>query len=454
MTQLILAIDQNGGLGANGKLPWHNTKELEIFRNKTMNNYLLMGRKTAESLPKLRNRKIICLSRTITTSLQCQTWNNIPHKIINDISQIHLGEYPDNSLFIAGGAEVYKKALETPGFVKTIHISIMNNTYIDCDTFFDTKLLKNFVIINQEKFEDFFHYVLEYRENGEQQYLDLLEKIICKGEKRKGRNGEVTTLFKNDFVFDLRNGFPLLTTKKMFLRGILEEFLFFVRGDTDSQQLSDKKIRIWEGNTSKEFIEKRNLPYAPGVMGPLYGYQWRFFNSEYNLDDTKRPIKGNRGIDQLQNVIDLINNDPHSRRILLVSYNPEQAEQGVLYPCHSITIQFFVQDGYLDMFCYNRSQDATCGIPFNIASSSLLLMCIAKITNKKPRFFHMTMGDTHIYEEHINFVNKQIDRIPYKFPELIIPDFNSIKELENKQAIDFKLVNYNSHPPIKVSMVA
>lgn len=453
MVQLIVAIDKNGGMGINGKLPWHNSKELQIFRNKTMNKYLLIGRKTLETLPKLQDRKIICMSRSIKPLSECKSWNNIPKKIINDISNLHPEEYPKDSLFVAGGQEIYKTALNVPGLVKTIHMSIMNKEYV-CDTFFDINTLKNFVIVKEEKYDDFTHYVFEHTENGEEQYLELLKNIMGKGVKRYGRNGETRSLFKNDFVFDLRNSFPLLTTKKMFLRGILEEFLFFIRGNTDSKDLSDKKVRIWEGNTSKEFIENRNLPYAEGVMGPLYGYQWRFFNATYNLDSGGRPIKAKGGVDQLQNVINLINNDPYSRRILLTSYNPSQAEDGVLYPCHSITIQFFVENDYLDMFCYNRSQDAFCGIPFNIASSSLLLMCVAKITNKIPRFFHMTMGDTHIYQEHIDLAKKQINLTPYKFPKLILPDFNSIKELEEKSPSDFNLINYVSHPSIKVKMVA
>ena len=218
------------------------------------------------------------------------------------------------------------------------------------------------------------------------------------------------------------------------------------------RSLSEKKVKIWEGNTSKEFLKSKNLDYAQGVMGPMYGYQWRNFNGKYMLDSNKKPIKQKTGIDQLKNVINLINNDPTSRRILMTSYNPEQAEDGVLYPCHSLIIQFSVEDDYLDMFCYNRSQDLFLGVPYNIASSSLLLTIIAIVTNKIPRYFHMTMGDAHIYNSHIDAVKQQLNEslIPYKFPTLEIDNFEDFELLEYK---DFHLINYNCHGIIKANMV-
>jgi dihydrofolate reductase/thymidylate synthase len=262
--------------------------------------------------------------------------------------------------------------------------------------------------------------------------------------------------------FDLRNGFPLLTTKKMFLRGIIEEFLFFLRGDTDSTILSEKGIRIWEKNTSDEFISSLGLPYAKGVMGPMYGYQWRFYNAEYTLANGRPTNKqginkegiNKEGIDQLADVVHLIKNDPTSRRILMTTYNPEQASLGVLYPCHSITIQFYVQNEFLDMFCYNRSQDFFLGVPFNIAPSSLLLMIVAKLTNKTPRFFYITMGDSHIYSEHISQVEMQIKRMPFAFPTLQIPDIKELKEIDSLTAKDFILSDYKFHSQIQAEMIA
>lgn len=283
-------------------------------------------------------------------------------------------------------------------------------------------------------------------ELGEMQYLNLMSDILKNGDNRIGRNGVTMSMFGKHMKFDLRNGFPLLTTKKMFFRGIVEELLFFLRGDTDSKILEEKKINIWKGNTSKEFLEDRGLNYEPGIMGPMYGYQWRRFGATYGTVD--------KGIDQLANVINLIKNDPGSRRIIMTDYNPSQAEEGVLYPCHSIIIQFYVQNNFLDMFCYNRSQDVLLGVPFNIASSALLQIIIANITGLTPRFFNLSMGDSHIYDSHISAVREQICRVPYVFPQLELHKLNDISDIEKLKYNDFILSGYIYHPSIKAEMIA
>lgn len=447
MNELIVAMDENGGIGYQGNLPWHIKEELDIFKEKTMNKTLIMGRKTLETLPLLLGRKIICVSRQ--PELYNTNWKNKPIQIVSQIYDI---DHKYQDLMIAGGADIYCMAFSIPNFIQKIHLSIVKGTY-DCDTFFIKDWLDDFVIEETVEYDKFIHHTMIRTKFGERQYLDLIKNILLKGEERIGRNGKTISIFKNDMTFDLRNGFPLLTTKKMFLRGILEEFLFFIRGNTDSTYLSNKNVKIWEGNTSEEFISKRGLPYAKGVLGPLYGYQWRFFNAEYHINDQGRPSDPHGGIDQLTNVINLIKNDPQSRRILLTAYNPAQAEAGVLYPCHSIIIQFYVQGEFLDMFCFNRSNDAFHGVPFNIASSALLLIVVAKLTNKIPRFFHMTMGDTHIYEDHIQQVRKQLQRIPYIFPNIEIPNIKNINDVENLQTDDFILSNYKCHQSIKAQMI-
>ena len=452
MSELIVAMDENGGIGYKGSLPWNIKEELKIFKEKTMKKTLVMGRKTIEMIPLLSGRDIICITHyplKFYKSNYKTKWKNKPIDFVSNLDTLS-NVYKD--LVIAGGADIYHMAFKIPNFVQKIHLSIIKGIY-DCDTYFNKNWLHDFVIEKSKEYDEFTHYTMVRTTFGERQYLNLIQNIINIGIERTGRNGKTVSIFKNDMTFDLRNGFPLLTTKKMFFRGILEEFLFFLRGETDSIYLSNKKVRIWEGNTSVEFISQRGLPYAKGVLGPMYGYQWRFFNSEYRIDNYGRPLPVDGGIDQIANIIELIKNDPNSRRILLTSYNPEQAEEGVLFPCHSITIQFYVDQENLDMFCFNRSNDAFHGIPFNIASSSLLLMIIAKLTNKIPRFFHMTMGDTHLYNEHIQHVQKQLQRMPYKFPKIEIPDIKSINEIENIQAKHFILTDYHCHESIKAQMV-
>jgi thymidylate synthase len=444
--KLIVAVDQNMGIGLNNELPWRDKEELKLFKNITNDSTLVCGRKTAENLPYLKDRILICVTKN--KEIDTSKWNNNVI-VLNDLPE------NDNNTFIAGGLQIYQQVFEIPDYITEIHISIMKKTY-DSDTFFNKKWLDDFVIEESTEFETFTYHRMTKTENGERQYINLLEQVMKNGQYRDTRNGVTISTFSNQITFDLQNGFPLLTTKKMFLRGVLEEFLFFLRGDTDTSYLSDKKVKIWEGNTSKEFLNKCNLNYSEGVMGPMYGYQWRNFNSPYKVDDLGKPIKNseNKGIDQLKQVIDLILLDPHSRRIIMTSYNPSQANEGVLYPCHSIVLQFYVDNKFLDLFCFNRSQDAFLGVPFNIASSSLLLLLVAKLTKKIARKLIINMGDTHIYSDHIEAVHCQIKRLPFKFPTITIPDINKLEEINNLKTDDFVLQNYKSDSAIKVNMIA
>ena len=346
--------------------------------------------------------------------------------------------------------------------LKTIHVIKIDDVYSNRSKFSPENFQDFIMSENIGNYENIIYTQFNRTSNGERQYLNLLSNILKNGDLRNGRNGNTKSIFCNHLKFDLRNGFPLLTTKKMFIRGIIEELLFFIRGDTDSSYLENKGVKIWQGNTSSEFLNQKGLPYSPGVMGPMYGYQWRRFGSPYKvschgvpLSDEQLSSNYDRGVDQLSNVIRLIKEDPTSRRILMTDYNPVQAEQGVLYPCHSIILQFYVQDNYLDMFCYNRSQDTFLGVPFNIASSSLLQIIIAKVTGLIPRYFNISMGDAHIYESHKDVVKEQLKRIPYKFPEITInKELNTVEDIEKLVYGDFSLTGYNSHPSIKAKMIA
>jgi len=447
MIEIIVACSNNFGIGINGRLPWKCKQELEIFKNKTLNNVLIMGRKTFETLPELKDRIIIC----ITSKSNVIGKNN--YIIKNDIKNaidFAKERFSEKKIFIAGGAEIYQYCLEhLEQSITKIHISILNKEY-ETDRYFNIN--KNEWCIKEEnKYDEFTHYILVKSEKGEKQYLDILNNVINNSVERNSRNSIVKSTFFKNMTFDIRNGFPLLTTKKMFFRGIVEELLFFIRGDTDSKILENKGVNIWKGNTSREFLDNLNLKdRKEGIMGPLYGYQWRYFNSKYD-ETTGKPLE--KGIDQFKNVIDCIKNNSESRRILMTDFNPEQASQGVLYPCHSIILQFYVDNNMLDMSCYNRSQDLFLGVPFNIASSALLLCIVSKICNKTPRYLHMCMGDVHIYQQHYEQVKTQCNRQPYLFPTLKIKDISSIEDAENLTYEDFILENYHFHPIIKAEMI-
>ena len=449
--EVIIAVDKNYGIGFENQLPWCNKEELRHFKNLTLNSKLIVGVNTAMTLPRLQNRQVYCIVESDKNLEElCQKSKN-SLCFVSGFEEVQ--KEKTQKIFVAGGAKTYRKAMKQKGLVDVVHLSVMAIEYT-CDTYFDPGLLKDFVIEKEEDYQTFMYYKLKRVPSGEEQYLELLQKILDKGNLNQTRNGITKSLFVEHLEFNLLHGFPLLTTKKMFFRGIVEEFLFFVRGNTNANILASKKVNIWKKNTTKEFLASRGLNYAEGVMGPMYGYQWRNFGAAYKTDGKGFPEKSIGGCDQFSNIVELIQNDPHSRRIIMTTFNPVQADEGVLYPCHSICVQFYVKGNYLDMFCFNRSQDTFLGVPYNIASSALLLHSVAKICKKIPRFLKISMGDTHLYENHFSQAKEQIGRIPYKFPQLDLPELNTVEDLENCSFKDFKLDKYFSHATIAAEMVA
>lgn len=434
MINVILAVDKTYGLGRGGKLAWNVKEELEIFKSKTQGASLICGRVTVDSLPYLKNRTIFCVTRQSTYA---PTYPNVyVFSSIEDALESALQR--GRPIYVIGGKQVYEYVFSKYKKEIKVHISFMESKY-DCDSYLDKTCLRDYVIIEKTCRDGFTHCVMNYVENGEAQYLRLIEDVLEHGEEKIGRNGGVITDFCNHLKFDLRNGFPLLTTRRMFLRGIIEELLFFIRGETNSRLLEEKGINIWKGNTSREFLDANGFAdRAEGEMGPMYGKQWRNFND--------------KGIDQLDYVINMINNEPSSRRILMTCYNPEQAQEGVLFPCHSIVIQFYVHEKYLDVFCFNRSSDIGLGLPFNIASTALLQMLICKICKLEARFLNITLGDAHIYSNHREQLERQIMRHPLALPTLCIPDVSNIQDVEKLTFDQFIIQNYSYHPPIKMEM--
>lgn len=460
MFDVILAMTKSGGVGNSGSLPWRCEEELKLFQNKTIGNVLITGRKTAESLPVLNDRTIIALST--------KDPDIVRKKCKTDITDVFpclesvLCEWgdKDEKIFIIGGAEVYNEVFKRwRCCIKKVHLSIMDDEY-ECDKIVNFDY-RDWTVEERIKYNDFTHYVLFPKTSEEKEYLTVLKNVYTEGCIKEGRNGKTKSLFGQNLKFDLTNGFPLLTTKKMFFRGIVEELLFFLRGQTDSTLLEDKNINIWKGNTNRKFLDSiGKIERREGIMGPMYGYQWRNYNAPYDEKTglpkqlgLGRPV----GLDQLADVVYKIRNDPHSRRILLTDFNPLQANDGVLFPCHSIIIQFYVSSDnkYLDMFCYNRSSDLFHGLPFNIASSALLQTFIAKITGKIARKFVLSLGDAHIYEPHYSVVVKQLERIPYQFPKLVInKELNNIQDIENLSYGDISVKDYSSYPTLKAPMIS
>lgn len=281
----------------------------------------------------------------------------------------------------------------------------------------------------------------------EQNYLNLLKALIDKKTIKADRTATGTkSIFGTRLRFSLEDfKIPALTTKRVFIRGAIEELLFFIRGETDTKKLEAKGVNIWKGNTSREFLDKRGLRhYNEGEMGPMYGFQWRNFGAGYR--------DYSLGIDQLQNCFGLIKNDPTSRRMLLTAYNPNVAEESVLFPCHT-GCQFYVDEGKLSCMFQLRSSDIFLGAPFNFLTYSILTHLMAKATGLLPGELIYVGGDTHLYLNHEEQAKEQISREPYEFPTLNIKkDISSIKDMENLCYEDFKIIGYKHNPAIKAEM--
>jgi thymidylate synthase len=283
----------------------------------------------------------------------------------------------------------------------------------------------------------------------EQQYLDLVRKVIAEGARKGDRTGTGTlSLFGGQMRFSLREGrFPLLTTKRVFWRGVAEELLWLIAGCTDSKKLSARQVHIWDGNGSRAFLDGRGFTdRAEGDLGPVYGFQWRHFGAEYVDCDTDYT---GQGVDQLAQVIDKIKNAPDDRRIILCAWNPLDVPKMALPPCHAFA-QFYVADGELSCQMYQRSCDLGLGVPFNIASYSLLTVMIAHVCGLKPGDFVHTLGDAHVYLNHVEPLRLQLERAPREFPKLRIK--RAVDSIDDFTFDDLELSDYAPHGPIKMEM--
>jgi thymidylate synthase len=256
-------------------------------------------------------------------------------------------------------------------------------------------------------------------------YLDLLKKALAEGVEKSDRTGTGTlSFFGHQMRFDLAKGFPLLTTKKLHLRSIIHELLWFLQGDTNVKYLHDNKVSIWDEWADEE-----------GNLGPVYGYQWRSW-----------PGPNGESIDQISKVIEQIKTNPDSRRLIVNAWNVSFIDQMALPPCHAF-FQFYVAQGKLSCQLYQRSADIFLGVPFNIASYALLTMMVAQVCNLAPGEFIHTLGDAHLYKNHIDQAKEQLGRSPLPLPRMKINP--EVKDIFGFKFEDFELVEYQAHPSIK-----
>ncbi|XWS40058.1 hypothetical protein CRYUN_Cryun18bG0108000 [Craigia yunnanensis] len=471
--QVVVAATKDMGIGKDGKLPWKLPSDLKFFKDVTLTtsdsgkkNAVIMGRKTWESIP-LQNRPLPGRLNVVLTrsgSFDIATAENVV--ICGSMtSALELLAAPPyflsiEKVFVIGGGQIFRESLDAAG-CDAIHITEIE-TSIECDTFMpaiDSSVFQpwysSFPVVENNIRFCFTTYVrvrtsavellsqncdhvfdnkpdtgkfevkkfsflpkMIFEKHEEYLYLKMVQDIISDGNLKDDRTGTGTlSKFGCQMRFNLRKTFPLLTTKKVFWRGVVEELLWFISGSTNAKVLQEKGIHIWDGNASRDFLDSIGLTdREEGDLGPVYGFQWRHFGARYTDMHADYTCQG---FDQLLDVINKIKNNPNDRRIILSAWNPSDLKLMALPPCHMFA-QFYVANGELSCQMYQRSADMGLGVPFNIASYSLLTCMIAHVCDLVPGDFIHVLGDTHVYSTHVRPLQEQLQKLPKPFPVSIM----------------------------------
>ena len=480
---IIVAHCNGGGIGKDGNIPWKLPRDMKYFKGLTTDTYnddgnlientrnaVIMGRKTYESIPEkfrpLSDRYNLVLSSNEPKNL---TVDEIDHHL--GINLHYMKSYKElydsiiehrtsiANIYVIGGGSIYNDFLWNEDVQKMFNVKMIYVTRIrkkyECDAFFP-KIPSNYFIEDYTPdFEEdnhkyyFIRYEKKEQEHEEYNYLKIVKNILDNNTYKLDRTGEgILSQFGCTQRYDIYNSFPLLTTKRMFWKGIVEELLWFLRGDTNVQNLIDKGVHIWDKNSDREFLDSIGLNHRKEYDGgPIYGFNFRHFGAKYidcNTDYT------GQGVDQVSEVLRLIREEPNSRRILINLWNPSELKNVCLPACHCL-YQFYVDGDFLSCSMYQRSGDLGLGVPFNIASASLMTYIFARLTGKYPKELIHTIGDAHIYKNHVNAVNKQLKREPTPFPRVLIKNTGQ-KCIEDFKYEDFVVSGYEPHPTIKMDM--
>jgi dihydrofolate reductase/thymidylate synthase len=484
---IISAIDNKMGIGINGSLPWNLPEDMEFFKNKTYNSIVIMGSKTFFSIPPkfrpLKNRHNIVITNQDTLINSTKIPSNLSFCIFEDF-EYHIHEANKNNItpytnvFIIGGQQIYSlffKYFHNQHNISnlSIHIThILSNFH--CDVFFPYipeyfKLIQYSPIHiskhNSLKFR-FLTYKITRDDNytKEQPYINIASDILKLTNNPNNlridrTNTGIFSIFSTQMRFNIKDNIPILTTKKIPFKTCVYELLWFLKGSTDNKWLQNKNVHIWDGNSTRQFLDSNGLNHLQeNDTGACYPFQWRHFGAKYidcNTDYT------GQGFDQIKYVINLLKNNPYSRRIFLSAWNPTDLSNTCLPPCH-VSIQFFVNKHiytdnsgnstevkYLSGHMYQRSADWFLGEPFNILSYTILIYLLAEICSMKPYELIISTGDTHIYQNHITQMKEQINKTPLSKPILKINPSVKNKNIEQIDINDFELIGYFSHPTIK-----
>ena len=467
---IVAFCNKTFGIGKDGAIPWHVSADLKRFKAITDDSIVVMGRKTFLSLPDdkrpLKNRINIVLTKT--PEVYCQSYRDYHSNLMfvkeDDLEAVlsDIAGATNKKVFIIGGSALYARFM---GKASVVYATVIDQNY-ECDTYFPIENFHKYMIedCTDEQVEDgvkyrFITYKLADPDSvhGEFEYLKNMQYIVNKGNVRDDRTKTGTiSVFGPQLRFDISKSLPLLTTKFVGYKSVIKELLFFLKGQTDSKILEAQGVNIWKDNTTREFLDKRGLShYREGDMGPMYFFVVRHIGAEYKGCDADYTGQGK---DQLLGLIDGLLTDPFSRRHMLTTYCPLYNDQGCLLPCHGIVIQFYCERSHetdkLQLSChvYIRSNDTFLGQPWNIASYAAFTQIIAAKCDMVPKELIISIGDCHIYSNHLDQVKQQLSRAPLPFPILKISDEIKNKSFEEMDIDDFSLVGYIHHPAIKAQM--
>jgi thymidylate synthase len=470
----IVAFCKGFGIGKDNALPWKRSipEDLKRFKDLTKGHIVVMGKDTYFSLPEqhrpLKDRLNIVLTSTPCLYQQvCNTATTTTTNVVfmqeEELMPFLSSEALASSIvFFMGGQKIYEKYIDR---CDTVYVTYVDKEF-SCDRFFPFHKMSNYYVddastctsSSSEVTCTFFTF--RKKESSVCQHADvvygsLLKDIIANGDSRDDRTGTGTvSVFGRQLRFDISKSVPLLTTKHVPYKSVIKELLWFLKGDTNANHLKEQGVNIWNANSTREFLDGRNLfEYQEGDIGPMYGFQWRHFGAPYHGCDSDY---SGHGVDQLQNVVNLLRHDPFSRRILMTTVNVNDLEKGCLHPCHGIVVQFYVSvegnEKRLSCHMYQRSVDTFLGLTWNIFSYAVLTYILAKMTGMKPKELVISTGDTHLYKDHIEQAHMQLTRQPYPLPKFVVKDRVQSSSFEDLTMDDFELQGYFYHPAIKANM--
>jgi thymidylate synthase len=466
ITLITSAVFKNNRfeIGYGNSLLYKIKKDLEYFKILTTGHTIVMGYNTWLSIPNmhLKNRRNIVITDQV---VKIKKHEEVEYMTIREFKK----NKPEGKIYLIGGGKTFSIFLKDQELLpkNLIICHIVPEISIEADCSFDPSLIGNYSLsgysenITGESLKyRYIYYSLQNNVHQETKYLELMKDILENGCERIDRTCTGTlSLFGTRMKFDISESIPMLTTKRIPFRVILEELLWFCRGDTDAKILQRKGIKIWNGNTTREFLDNRGLNHYPeGIIGPQYGFLWRHYGAKYSprfADTSSIDANTIGGVDQLKYVEDLLENDPFSRRIIISAWNPSQLNEQALPSCH-LLLQFYVTEEYgkryLSCMFTMRSSDNFLASSFNCVSYSILTYILAIRHNMKPKDLIYVAGDTHIYKNHVEQVREQLKRDPRPFPRLKVSTDLVKKDWKDMTLKDFELIGYFPHPTISASM--